>query len=559
LWNRKTFRTSILVLLLITAFLPLLLNSMMPVKATGDNWLTGWLYRKSHVIVNASGSGAGYQVMVIVKNSSGSSSGNTVCEDGKAKADFSDLRFTGSDGNTLLYAWNESMFSQANITLWVKIAEDLSSSSVTIYLYYGKSDASAYWDGDATFVFFDDFSGSSVNRTKWENVYGSPVVSGGLLDITSIGNNEGLMSNWTTYGNFSYKAFRMRQSVVAWKTAIIGGFSSDLNGGVGSGVWWIGYSLNVSRVLSANTTSYSLTRVSDSVAGGWHNYDILWNSTRAEYYNDGNLTAFTYPSGYICNVAKPLMLYWYYSVAGGSFLTDWCFVRNYVGPEPSHNSWGAESSQLYYDLSKTGTNSTNSVSTWLFYSFWYSIANNLSGFIFSFNGSSSPVNDTWIPFPDVNNSWSNVTKSITIHVGNVISWLVYANSSTGIWTTLPMQNVTITANITFYVRGSGQIEANGTLLTNGTSIIYDQLTIGIQLSALPETGFSYLNFTCSYTSSTLNPFNFSVVNSTTIWCYLLTSDGVAPGGGGSLGWGAILVVLLIPILIVVLVFIGRKR
>jgi len=513
----KKILTCFLALCISLAFLPALLTP--PVHAIGENWLSEWTYRKSHLVTNSTGAGVNYQVRVTIKNSTNSDSGDTVCINNKMRADFGDIRFTASDGSTLLFCWNETFYSGLNVTVWIKITDDLSSANATIYLYYGKSDASAYWDGDATFVFFDDFSGSSVNRTKWENVYGSPVVSNGLLDITSIGSNEGLMSNWTTYGNFSYKAFRMRQSVVAWKTAIIGGFSSDLNGGVGSGVWWIGYSLNVSRVLSANTTSYSLTRVSDSVAGGWHNYDILWNSTRAEYYNDGNLTAFTYPSGYICNVAKPVMLYWYYSVTGGSFLTDWCFVRNYVGPEPSHNSWGAESSQLYYDLSKTGTNSTNSVSTWLFYSFWYSIANNLSGFIFSFNGSSSPVNDTWIPFPDVNNSWSNATKTISNGAGTIIAWQVFANDSMNIWTTLPFQYATVSATIFFYWKGDGQLERNGTLLANGSSSTYNELNLGLELCALPNGNRSYLNFTYSYGFSIENPFNMSVVNSTAIWLY----------------------------------------
>ncbi|MEM0162744.1 MAG: hypothetical protein QXO62_06750, partial [Thermoproteota archaeon] len=72
-------------------------------------WLQGWMYRKSHVINSASGAGTGYQVKIVAYYGSGTDSGNTVYLNSRCKTDFSDVRFTASDGVTLLNYWTESV------------------------------------------------------------------------------------------------------------------------------------------------------------------------------------------------------------------------------------------------------------------------------------------------------------------------------------------------------------------------------------------------------------------------------------------------------------------
>jgi len=513
MYKRKVILLSILLLFSIIICMPLNVNGI------GEGWLTGWNYRKSHLILNSTGASTNYQIMIIVINGSGVDSGDTVYIDNKTKSDFTDVRFTSSDGSTLLDCWDETFFISENISIWVEVSEDLSLTDRTIYIYYDNSEAISIWDGDTTFIFFDDFSGISVNRTKWENLYGSPTVANGFLNITSISSNEGLMSNWTTYGNFTYKAFRMRQNVITWNTLIDCGFSDQLQGTVGSSIRWVGYTSNISRVLTSNITSYSLGFVKIET-GGWHLYDILWNSTDIKFLNDNNLTEYSYPTGYICNIPLPVMIYWYYSVNTVSFLTDWCFVRNYVSPEPYQYEWGIEETVSYpqYD-DNYGTNSTLSVSTWNFYSFWYIRIGSLSGYIFSYNQSSIFENDTWVSFSDTNNSWANITKIISIDVGNYISWIVYANSSWGYWKTLEQQNVTITAIIIFYFNNGGIIEKNGTELSNETTIIYDSLSPVLHLSGIVSVNHTFINFTISNTLILSNSYNFTVQNSTAVWCY----------------------------------------
>jgi len=60
---------------------------------------------------------------------------NNHCRD-----DFGDVRFTKSDGITLLDYWMEEKVDGEYAVFWVEVADDLSSSDVTVYIYYGKSD-----------------------------------------------------------------------------------------------------------------------------------------------------------------------------------------------------------------------------------------------------------------------------------------------------------------------------------------------------------------------------------------------------------------------------------
>ena len=99
-------------------------------------WLQGWNYRKSHVINPSSGAGTGYQIQIIVSYYKGTDSGNTVYLGGKCNLDFSDIRFTASDGTTLLSYWIEEKVNGDHATVWVKINDDLSTNPATIYIYY---------------------------------------------------------------------------------------------------------------------------------------------------------------------------------------------------------------------------------------------------------------------------------------------------------------------------------------------------------------------------------------------------------------------------------------
>jgi len=122
------------------------------------SWLSGYAYRKKVTISGSSGAGENYQV----KLSIGSSSGGDFHLEGHCVDFPNDIRFTDDDGTTLLDYWIEDA-SEDPITVWVEVRDNL-DNNVDIHVYYGKSGDSSASDGDATFLFFDDFS----NAGEWE-------------------------------------------------------------------------------------------------------------------------------------------------------------------------------------------------------------------------------------------------------------------------------------------------------------------------------------------------------------------------------------------------------
>ncbi|MEM3577582.1 MAG: DUF2341 domain-containing protein [Candidatus Bathyarchaeia archaeon] len=143
-------------------------------------WLTGWSYRKSHIINYASGAGTNYQVRIVAHYGSGTDSGADVYLNSHCRTDFGDVRFTDDDGTTLLDYWMETKVDSDYAIFWVEVADDLSSANATIYVYYGKSDATTTSNGDNTFLFFDDFD----SNNGWTLLQGAQITNGYLYLAT---------------------------------------------------------------------------------------------------------------------------------------------------------------------------------------------------------------------------------------------------------------------------------------------------------------------------------------------------------------------------------------
>jgi hypothetical protein len=151
--------------------------------ATGAGSEKSWYFtswsRRAPVTISNPGSGlTDYQVRV------------DVTYDADMQPDFDDIRFVDSDDSSELSHWRESYTASTSAIFWVKVPS-IPSSDKTIYMYYGNDAASSASEGDATFEFFDDFSG---DLSKWNvhidtdvaitSSYGSPApcleISGGL-------------------------------------------------------------------------------------------------------------------------------------------------------------------------------------------------------------------------------------------------------------------------------------------------------------------------------------------------------------------------------------------
>ena len=102
-----------------------------------------------------------FQVKVVVDTSS-------LISAGKMQSDCDDIRFTDSDGVTPINFWVEGPLNSPSTVIWVEVPHIPASSTKTIYMYYGNAYASSASDGDATFVFFDDFSSGTLDASKWK-------------------------------------------------------------------------------------------------------------------------------------------------------------------------------------------------------------------------------------------------------------------------------------------------------------------------------------------------------------------------------------------------------
>jgi hypothetical protein len=89
-------------------------------------------------------------------------------------ADASDLRFYDANNNPCSYYLDTWVDGNASNTVWVKVPV---TGTGALYMYYGNSSASAVSNGDNTYIFFDDFPGTSLDGTKWGS-YNSGTGSG---------------------------------------------------------------------------------------------------------------------------------------------------------------------------------------------------------------------------------------------------------------------------------------------------------------------------------------------------------------------------------------------
>jgi hypothetical protein len=118
-------------------------------SATSTAWYNSSWHNRRALTIKGSSAGAqtNYQIKVTVSYGS------------KMKSDFSDVRFTNSNGTTLLNYWIESYNSGKSAVFYVNIPSIPAAPSTTkIYMYYGNSSAKDASSGASTFSLYDGFN-----------------------------------------------------------------------------------------------------------------------------------------------------------------------------------------------------------------------------------------------------------------------------------------------------------------------------------------------------------------------------------------------------------------
>jgi hypothetical protein len=125
--------------------------------------ISGWLDFAWHwrmpMTISSAGSLSDYQLKITVNTAS-------LVAAGKIQASGDDIRFTDSNGITLINYWIESGMNTASTVIWVRVPT-ITTGTSTVYMYYGNASAPAASNGDATFMFFDDFESGFTPGVKW--------------------------------------------------------------------------------------------------------------------------------------------------------------------------------------------------------------------------------------------------------------------------------------------------------------------------------------------------------------------------------------------------------
>lgn len=195
-------------------------------------WLTGWSDRQAFYLTENSGFNlSNYQIRLDVTHLQGMSN------------DFSDIRFTTNNGFTMIDYWIEVTQNATSAVVWVEVPFLGAHSVDSILMYYGNPSAVSASDGQATFIFFDDFTTFS----GW-NTYGNGRVE---HDTTTFPGSSVLAKlgacdpsgGWKSIGT-SLSSFRM--------------ISREIRVGGGTGCPWNRYGLE-----NSSYNGYSLRRRAD--------------------------------------------------------------------------------------------------------------------------------------------------------------------------------------------------------------------------------------------------------------------------------------------------------
>lgn len=197
-------------------------------------WLDGWNYRKNFNITGSNVSDVdNYTLKLYIYNKEGSDYENHVYLNGKAKSDYSDIRFTNSLANTsgILPYWKEREGADYAV-FWIKFDNiNMTPNNTSFYLYYNNSLATSTGNGNETFLYFEDFenytsTADSVIPPTWQN-YNLGTV---LLDTETNGNrvlkktanndpNGGKTSLGVNFSNYE----------LLWKTNRINSLNGKIN------------------------------------------------------------------------------------------------------------------------------------------------------------------------------------------------------------------------------------------------------------------------------------------------------------------------------------------
>ncbi|NTW31413.1 MAG: DUF2341 domain-containing protein [Bacteroidetes bacterium] len=327
--------------------------------------LNGYTYRKQIAIeASTDGSLTNYQMKLTIHRTTGTDSGADVYVGTKCESDYKDIRFTKSDGTSLLDYWIES-YDASSAIIWVEFDYIAASGNTFFYLYYGNVGAVAVSNFDNTFIFGETWESSTRNTARW------PSEDAGITYTIDATNHYLEVANCTGGG-----LAQLYSSLWHSKSFSIGTGNFRLEAAYGTGgaaIWFDN---------TANALNYSSILLGTSSADDTYylSHKDAWSSDARSFVHLGAGTAGTY-DGSVSALNEPVSrTYIAYRVGNGANQTKvdvdgtnrisgadnnnlvnchlllqkydnytlnkeriYAFkIRNYTANEPTWKSWGGE-------------------------------------------------------------------------------------------------------------------------------------------------------------------------------------------------------------------------
>lgn len=309
--------------------------------AVTDWYDINWTKKKSITIDNSSGSTlSNHPVRLVVQY------------DADMKADFTDLRFTDSDGATELSYVIEKVDTSPDpdeAIVWVKVPSLAIGTSNTIYMYYGNASASDAGDGESVFLFFDDFNDNSIDTSKWNVVATTGTVTETSQHLELVGGN-----GWGTSLVYAKTGFNRDGDYIfeyEWTSGTTAYYTitgwKDSAASVGFANWVYAYDTTPDDVIYEDGSSRGSGAASNFSTSSTYLMQVVMKASGGAIYktsaNDGDTWTTSYTSSYSTEANLRPALMSYYSTNTQTY--DNIRVRPYVATEPTVSAWGSEEAQ----------------------------------------------------------------------------------------------------------------------------------------------------------------------------------------------------------------------
>ena len=397
LFKKLSKRIVISLLALIVILIPLIYLTILNSPIAKAAWYNdSWGYRQTVTITNSGSTQTNYQILITLHTA-------TLITAGKMQSDCDDIRIADSDGTTLLNFWLEEGITDCNnaaTKIWTKVPSI--PSSATVYVYYGNSSATNSESGTDVFELFDDFSGSSLDATKWTKFNGgSPSFSSGEMTVTGNGDPSKIIATGASQSD---------NYVLRARFKITAGSGGDDRAGLGVKTG-TGNGQGYNYVFHDFSGTDEFDMLDDSICWCQDNsYDWSTNTYYVnEIYHDGtNVKGRINDGSWYSTTRSGRSGYLALNISSSSSDTtvwDFTAVRQIASTEPSVGSPGSEETPtsgvltLYWKFDEgygttvqdSTTNRRNGTLQGSTLPTWQAANNCISGMCLYFNGSSSNI------------------------------------------------------------------------------------------------------------------------------------------------------------------------